>query len=119
MRKIQDEMMEETGKSRSKHLRNSMAVIGVQSAACAVLLLLFLLFKWMGGDGYTRLQDGVRDALEQHTLIETFLGALPSREPDQEYTYPTDNITDNTTASVSTVTTQTTPSTQTTAPTDG
>jgi len=70
-----------------KKSRSAWAVIGIQSLACAVLLLLVVLFRLMGGNSYEGLRQGFHRALERNELM-TVISRLWDEDPfyDLEYT---------------------------------
>lgn len=72
--------------SREKS-RSAWSVIGIQSLACVVLLLLVVLFRLMGGSAYEGLRQGFHRALERNELM-TVISRLWDENPfyDLEYT---------------------------------
>ncbi len=73
--------------------RGRLGLLLVQSICCAVLVLLFWLFRVLGGDGFTALKTAFYGALENNALMETVVAAFAERTPDQTY-----ETTDGTTA---------------------
>ena len=63
--------------------RGRAGVLLIQSVCCAVLVLLFWLFRVLGGDGFTALKTAFYGALENNALMETVVGAFTDRTPDQ------------------------------------
>ena len=68
-------------------------VLLVQSVCCVILVVLFWLFRVLGGEGFTALKTAFYGALENNALMETVVGAFAERTPDQ-----TQEITTQTTA---------------------
>lgn len=61
-------------------------VLLIQGICCAVLVLLFWLFKVCGGSAYDGLRAALQKALQDNTLLETAAGVFRERAPDAEYT---------------------------------
>lgn len=61
-------------------------VLMIQGICCAVLVLLFWLFKVCGGSAYDGLRAALQKALQDNTLLETAAGVFRERAPDTEYT---------------------------------
>lgn len=61
-------------------------VLLIQGICCAVLVLLFWLFKVCGGSAYDGLRAAFQKALQDNTLLETAAGVFRERAPDAEYT---------------------------------
>ncbi|MBP3381462.1 MAG: hypothetical protein J6L00_02355 [Clostridia bacterium] len=75
-------------------------VLLVQSICCAVLVLLFWLFRVLGGDSFTALKTAFYSALENNVLMETVVGVFADRTPDE-----TQETTDGSTTPTTTATT--------------
>lgn len=63
--------------------RGRAGVLLVQSVCCAMLVLLFLLFRVLGGDSFTALKTAFYNALENNALLETVVESFADRTPDQ------------------------------------
>ncbi len=92
--------------------RGKLGVLLVQSICCAVLLLLFWLFKVLGGDSYTALKTALYNALENNVLMETVSDMLTE-------TPPTTTGTTAVGTSTTTVPPTTAPTTAATVPSNG
>lgn len=66
--------------------RGVWTVVGIQSLACVVILLLAVLFRFAGGSAYEELRRGFYRALEKNELM-TVMSRLWDKEPfdDAEY----------------------------------
>jgi len=71
---------------RKRH--GKVGVVLMQSVCCAVLVLLFLLFRLLGGEGYTALKNALYAALENNALMETVSGMF-TESPTTETTVVT------------------------------
>lgn len=68
--------------------RGKAGVVLVQSICCTVVLLLFLLFRVLGGESYIALKNALYTALENNALMETVSGML-AESPTTETTVVT------------------------------
>ena len=66
-----------------KNKRGRAGVLLVQSICCALLVVLFWLFRVLGGDGFAALKTAFYSALENNALMETVVGAFVDRTPDE------------------------------------
>lgn len=62
-------MAQEEKKKRTRIRSGRWSVLGVQSLACAALLLLAFLLKLAGGGAYEELKQSFRGALEENELM--------------------------------------------------
>ncbi len=67
----------------SKKRKGRAGLVLVQSICCVVLILLFWLFRVLGGEGFAALKTAFYSALENNALMETVVGAFADRTPDQ------------------------------------
>lgn len=70
--------------------RGKAGIVLVQSICCTALILLFLLFRVLGGESYTALKTAFYNALENNALMETVSGMLTERPPDTAQTVVAD-----------------------------
>ncbi len=80
------EPAEETVPSNPKHKRaGSVQVVLIQSICCAVFLLVFWLFKVVGGSGYDQLKTAFENAFRNNALLATVSGLFEEQTPDDSY----------------------------------
>lgn len=79
------EELEPLASQKPRTKPDSVRVVLVQSVCCAVLLLLFLLFRVLGGNGYTQLKDAFQNALQNNALLASVSQLLQNTEPDDTY----------------------------------
>ncbi len=60
-------------------------VVLIQSVCCAVFLLLFWLFKVVGGSGYDQLKTAFENAFQNNALLATVSGLFEEETPDESY----------------------------------
>ena len=74
------------GKTEKSH-RGRWSILGIQSLACALFLLLAVLFRLVGGSAYDGLRQGFFRALEKNELMAV-MSRLWDKDPfyDLEYT---------------------------------
>lgn len=60
-------------------------VVLIQSVCCAVLVLLFWLFKVLGGGAYDQLRGAFQNALKNNAILETVSGIFKETKPDESY----------------------------------
>lgn len=63
----------------------SIQVVLIQSACCAVFLLLFWLFKVLGGSAYDQLKTAFQTAFQNNALLATVSGLFDEQTPDDAY----------------------------------
>lgn len=88
----------------TKRVVNGIYIVLVQSACCAVLIVVFWLFSLVGGNGYTQLCDAFHGALQNNTLFATVATLFEQTAPDETYTQTTGTTTGTTTATTSATT---------------
>ena len=80
---------EEEEKTKDTHRRGHWSILAIQSLACALFLLLAVLFRIVGGSAYDGLRQGFFRALERNELMAV-MSRLWDNDPfsDVEYTDP-------------------------------
>lgn len=58
-------------------------VLLVQSVCCTVLIVLFWLFRVLGGESFASLKTAFYTALENNALMETVVGVFADGAPDE------------------------------------
>ena len=71
--------------SKTRKKPGSIQVVLVQSICCAVLVLLFWLFKVLGGNGYTQLKTAFQNALQNNALLASVSNLFHETKPDDTY----------------------------------
>ncbi|MBR0447217.1 MAG: hypothetical protein IIX28_01965 [Clostridia bacterium] len=75
-----DNQQEARKKKTEKCRRGRWSILGIQSLACALLLLLAVLFRLVGGSAYDGLRQGFYRALEKNELMAV-MSRLWDKEP--------------------------------------
>ena len=63
----------------------SVQVVLVQSFCCAVFLLIFWLFKVVGGSGYDQLKTAFENVFRNNALLATVSRLFEEETPDESY----------------------------------
>lgn len=71
--------------SPSKKRVSGVQMTLIQSACCTVLVLLFWIFRTIGGDGYMQLRDSFHKALQNNALLSTVSGLFTEQTPEESY----------------------------------
>jgi len=73
---VQRQARQKAKKSDTKKASRPISVLGVQSLACGVILLVVLLFRIAGGNAYTQLQQSFSEAMAGNELMAVFMRLL-------------------------------------------
>ncbi len=79
---VQQRVKQEENKKKTVKRIRRWSVLGVQSLACAALLLLAFLLKLAGGGAYEELKQSFRGALEKNQLMAVLSGLFEETESD-------------------------------------